>query len=326
VENKSLPNLDVVFVRLAGAKYEPHGIKWNPVPLLTQIDHHTSIDRFEKAANRHASELVGFTMVGYNTPGYGANEVDENGVPLVMKGIGDLAVEYDVPFVVDAAGSMPVFWPHLKDIGANVMLWSTDKAARAPISGLIIGDWETMVQVRKAMGLGGGRYGDVSSHSKAVFSMADPGRDSIVGLTAVLKKLRDDPEKVKRPIDIMHEIVLDEFNQFSYPRFLKKMLFTKSYAYGGTEINYEQTWVGEEFAIPIFSLEDMFSNTNPVMSALEEMGIFPATFYSGNIWVTPGLGTLDAEDELDEEKARIAVRALVKALEIVCRYSGLEEG
>jgi hypothetical protein len=325
VEAKSLPNLDSIFVRLVGAKYEPHGVKYNPVPLLSQIDHKKSAEKIARVAERHATELAGFTAVGYDTPGYGGNEKDEKGVPLLFKYIGQIAKDFDLPFVVDGAGSAPVFWPHLRDIGASVMLWSTDKAVRAPISGLIVGEEEVMVQIRKALGLGGGRYGEVSSHSKALYSLSDPGRDSLVGLTTLLKMMRDNPEKIKRPIDQMHEIIVEEFSQFRYQRFLPKMFLTKSYPYGGTEVCYEQTWMDGDFGIPIFSMEDMFANTNPIMSALDEMGIFPATIYSGIMFLTPGLGNLDEDDELMEEPTRLAVRALVKATEIVCKYAGLKE-
>lgn len=325
VEAKSLPNLDAIFIRLVGAKYEPHGIKYNPVPLLSKIDHKRSAEKIFKIAERHAQELVGFTAVGYDTPGYGGNQKDEKGVPLLFKYIGQISDDFDVPFVIDAAGSAPVFWPHLRDIGADVMIWSTDKAVRAPISGLIIGTEEVMIPIRKALGLGGGRYGEVSSHSKALYSLSDPGRDSIVGLTALLKVLRDEPEKIMRPIDQMHHIIEEEFSQFRYQRFLPNILLTKSYPYGGTEVNYEQTWTEDEFGIPIFSMEDMFANTNPIMSALDEMGIFPATIYSGSMFITPGLGNLDDNDELMEEPTRMAVRALVKSIEIVCKYAGLSE-
>jgi hypothetical protein len=116
---------------------------------------------------------------------------------------------------------------------------------------------------------------------------------------------------------------MEEFSQFNYQRFLPKMLFTKSYPFGGTEVNYEQTWSEDKFGIPIFSAEDMFANTNPIMSALDEMGIFQAAIYSGNMFFAPGLGNLDENDELMEERTRLAVRALVKALEIVCKYAGL---
>ena len=121
----------------------------------------------------------------------------------------------------------------------------------------------------------------------------------------------------------MHKIVEEEFETFGTAALREKLIIYKSYAYGGTEINYEQTWDDGGFGIPLFSGEDMFTNTNPIMSALDEMGLLPSTIYSGNIWVTPGLGTLDEDGELIEDRARLAVKALVAALDIVCRYAGV---
>jgi hypothetical protein len=92
---------------------------------------------------------------------------------------------------------------------------------------------------------------------------------------------------------------------------------------GGTELNYEQTWDGGDFGIPIFTVEDLFANTNPMTSAQEEMGIFPATMYSGNMFLGPGLGTLDENAELNEEYARLGIKALVRSIEVVCKYAGL---
>jgi len=37
----------------------------------------------------------------------------------------------------------------------------------------------------------------------------------------------------------------------------------------------------------------------------------------------PGLGTLDQEGNLIEENAVLGVKTLVKAMEIVCRYSSV---
>lgn len=59
------------------------------------------------------------------------------------------------------------------------------------------------------------------------------------------------------------------------------------------------------------------------MSALDEMGVYPATIYSGNSFISPGMGTVDEEGELIEEDTRLAVRALVRAKEIVCKHAGL---
>jgi len=325
VEGKSLLNLDSIFVRLVGTKYEVHGIKFNPVPLMTGTDAEKSIERIAEIAERHADTLAGFASIGYDTPGYGYGEKDESGVPKLKKLIGQLADKYDVPYLVDSASCLPVIGLSPKDIGADVMVWSMDKAARAPISGLIVGKEEIMVPVRKSLGLGGQRHGEVSSHSKALFSLCDPGRDSVVGLTAVLKTLRDDPDKIKRPIDKYHDIITEEFSALKPIRFRDKLIVTKSYTMGGTELNYERTWEDCEFGIPIFTNEDLFIKAHPIASALEEMGIYPALIYSGNIFLGPGLGTLDENAELNEEYARLGVRSLVRAVEIVCKYAGLED-
>lgn len=181
-------------------------------------------------------------------------------------------------------------------------------------------------EARKAaseLGLGGQRYGELSSHGKALFSLCDPGRDAVVGLTAFLKMLRDNPDKIKRPIDKFHDIIVEEFQSLKPARFRDKIIITKSYMMGGTELNYEQTWDDGQFGIPIFTGEDLYANTNPIASALDEMWVFPATIYSGNIFLGPGLGTLDENADLNEEYARLASKSLVIAVEIVCKYAGL---
>ena len=325
VEGKSLPNLDSIFVRLVGTKYEAHGIKFNPVPLMTRTDAEKSIERITEVSARHAGSLAGFESIGYDTPGYGYGEKDERGIPKLKKLIGKLAKQYDVPYLVDSASCLPVIGQSPEDIGADVMVWSMDKPGRAPISGLIVGKEEIMVPVRKGLGLGGQRYGEVSSHGKALFSLCDPGRDAVVGLTAFLKMLRDDPDKIKRPIDKYHDIIIEEFRSLKPSRFRDKLIITKSYMMGGTELNYEHTWDDGEFGIPIFTLEDLTANTNPIVSAQEEMGFYPATIYSGNMFLGPGLGTLDEDAELNEEYARIGIKTLVKSVEIVCKYAGLED-
>lgn len=281
------------------------------------------MERIAEVAARHAQSLVGFESIGYDTPGYGYGEKDENGMPKLKKLIGKLAEQYDVPYLVDSASCLPVIDLSPKDLGADVMVWSMDKPARAPTSGLIVGKEEIMVPIRKELGLGGQRYGELSSHSKALFSLCDPGRDAVVGLTAFLKMLHDNPDKIKRPIDKFHDIIVEEFQSLKPARFRDKLIITKSYTMGGTELNYEQTWDDGQFGIPIFTGEDLFANTNPISSALEEMGVFPSTIYSGNIFLGPGLGTLDENAELNEEYARLAAKSLVKSVEIVCRYAGL---
>lgn len=323
VEGKSLANLDALYVRFADAKYPSHGIRYNPTSLLTQIDVSGTMQNAQKAAARHAHLLSGVACLGYDTPSYGYSDKDDEGTPILKRMLGELAREYDVPFIIDNASSLPIIGMDPRKIGADIMTYSMDKAARSPACGLIIGREEAMNPVRKGMGLGGQRYGEVSSHGKAVFTFSDPGRDTVIGLVAYLKVLRDSPERVKEPVDRYHQILVEEFNALEPSRFRDSLIFTKSYHLGGTELNYERTWEDGQFGIPIFTLEDLWANTNPIVSAQVEMGVEPATIYSGSMFLGPGLGTLDEEGNLIEEYARLGAKTLVKAVEIVCKYAGL---
>lgn len=325
VEGKSLANLDALYVRFAGAKYPSHGIRYNPTSLLTRINVEKTMENVEKAASRHAHLLAGVSCIGYDTPSYGYAQKDENGAPTLKRLLGELAVDYDVPFIIDNASCLPIIGMDPRNIGADIMTYSMDKAGRAPTCGLLIGKEEAMNPIRKGMGLGGQRYGEVSSHGKAVFTFSDPGRDTLVGLVAYLKVLRDIPHIVMDPVDRFHEILVEEFKSLKPSRFRDKLIFTKSYHLGGSELNYEQTWDDGEFGIPIFTLEDLWANTNPVVTAQVEMGVEPTTMYGGNMFLGPGLGTLDQEGNLIDEYAILVAKSLVKAVEIVCKYAGLSD-
>jgi hypothetical protein len=323
VEGKSLANLDALYARFAGAKYEAHGIRFNPTSLLTRIDVEETMANVKKVAARHAHLLSGVACLGYDTPSYGYSQRDETGAPTLKRLLGEVARDYDIPFIVDNASSLPFIGLNPRHIGADIMTYSMDKAGRAPTCGLIIGKDEAINPVRKGMGLGGQRFGEVSSHGKAVFTFSDPGRDTIIGLVAYLKVLRDTPHLVKDPIDQFHDIIVEEFKSFQPSRFRDKFIFTKSYHLGGSELNYEQTWEDDQFGIPIFTLEDLWANTNPICSAQEVMGVEPATIYSGKMFLGPGLGTLDEDGNLIEEYAVLGAKTLAKATEIVCHYADL---
>jgi hypothetical protein len=45
--------------------------------------------------------------LGYDSPGYGYGVKDKDGVPLVQKGLGELAKKFNVPYVVDNAWESP---------------------------------------------------------------------------------------------------------------------------------------------------------------------------------------------------------------------------
>jgi len=323
VDAKSLNNLDTLFVRFADGRYEVHGIKPNLVPLLTEVDPEATLQLARRVAERHATTLSGVHIVGYDTPGWGFGAKDGSGVPGLMRAMGGLAAEYDIPFVVDAATCLPIVGLDPRVIGADVMIYSMDKAGRSPIAGLAIGKADALSVLRKAMGWDGPRVGGTSSYSKAVFSLADPGRDSLVGLLAFLKVLRDAPERVIEPIEQMHDILMEELEAFRPRRFRDKLIITKSHHMGGIELNYARTWDGEEFGIPLFNLEDLYAETNAIDVAITAMGLAPSTIYAGNVLIGPGLGLIDEDGALVPNATRAAIRAMVAAFGIVCRHAGL---
>lgn len=318
-------NLDTLFVKLAGGRYDVHGIKANIVPMLYDVRVEETIARFAKTAERHGAYLSGFQSIGYDTPGYGHLEKNEAGAPRLLHETSLLAHESDVPHFVDCGGGLPVIGYSPQDVQADFVSYSMDKAGRTLACGLLVGREDEMLPLRKAAGTAGQRFGGVTSHGKALYGFADPGRDALVSLIAYLRVLKDKPQLVTGPIDRFHEIIEECLAEFKFKGFLSDIRLTKSYGWGGTELNYEKTWETRDFGIPVSTLDDFFSDTNPMVLANEAMGVAPATIYSGNMFITPGLGTLDEDGQLIEERAWLGAKALVKSMEIVCEAAGVGE-
>lgn len=325
IEGKSLNNLDTLFVKGKGVKYEIHGSKPNLVPLMTGLDVKGTLESLRKAADRHAPFITGVQAVGYDTPGWGFGERDADGTPVLMKGMTAIAADFDVPFIVDCASCLPFVGLDPRKTGADVMIYSMDKAGRAPICGLMIGKSEVMSVIRKGMGWDGPRTGGTSSYSKGVFSMHDPGRDSLVGLHAFLKTVLESPKKVTDPVDVMYQILLEELRDFAPKRFRNKLIATSSHHMGGLELNYAESWQGNELGLPLYNLEDLYTNTNAIDCALVAMGQAPSTIYGGNVLIGPGLGLIDQNGDLMPEVTRAAFRGLVKAFAITAKHAGLGE-
>lgn len=319
---KRLENLDVVLARLPGAKYEVHGIKNHPCPLLMDVDADAAVEKIRTLADRHASSLVGFASLGYDTPGYGYGQHDENGTPLLSKGIGQVAAEYEVPYITDNAWGVPFVGVDPRETNSTVMTYSMDKAAGAPTSGLIIGQEEEMVQLRRAMGMHGDRGGSTKSYGKSAYVSLDPGKEALLGQIAALRALRDDPGAVTEPVDRTYEIVEDEIGSMRSD-LRDGIEVTKSYNSCTVEINYQHTWEGG-MGIPIFSIEDFYS-TQPFKEALMRMGVIPTILYDGNVFLSPGMGTVDETGELVDERMRYAVKAIVAVLEIFSKHAGVLE-
>ncbi len=317
-------NLDTIIAPLVGAKYDVHGIKYHPVPLLTEVDPVASKAKLEELAERHATMLTGFTSLGYETPGYGYGVKDENGTPVLQKMVAEVAKKYNVPYVIDNAWGLPFVGTNPVKNGADVIIYSMDKATGSPLCGLIIGKEEFMVPIRRAMGMHGDRYGTTASYGKAAYVTNDPGKEALVGALAALRVLKDKPEVLTKPVDDLYKVVVEEFAQID-PQLKEGIIISKSYNSTAVEVNYEGTWKNGRMGIPIFSIEDMYAGSNIFQTGMAQMGVIPTIAYDANIYISPGLGTCDDNGQLIEERARYAVKALVKLIEITCKYAGILE-
>jgi hypothetical protein len=315
-------NLDTVIVPLAGAKYEHHGINYHPVIQLTDVDPEASGKKIAETAERHASMLTGFASLGYDTPGYGYGVKDKDGAPMLQKKIAAVARQYNVPYIVDNAWGVPFLGTDIRKTGADAIAYSMDKASGSVTAGLIIGTEEVITPLRRALGVHGDRWGTSTAHGKAAYVTFDPGKEGLVGVIASLKVLRDKPDRVKKPVDELFQIVKEEFAKID-PKLRNQFDIFKSYNSMAVEINYERSWKAGGVQIPIFSIEDMYSNTNIFQTGTGAMGVIPTIAYDGNIFVSPGLGTTDEEGNLMPDRARWAIQSVVKLIEITCRYAGI---
>jgi len=315
-------NLDTIIVPLEGAKYDVHGIKFHPVPLLSEVNPDASYETLKKVAERNVTMLTGLTSLGYETPGYGYAVKDSDGVPKLQKNLAKIAKEYNIPYVVDNAWGLPFVGFNPVKTGADVVVYSMDKATGAATSGLVIGKEDVMVPIRRAMGMHGDRWGTLASYGKAAYVTFDPGKEALLSQVQALRVLRDKPEVLTKPVDDMFEIIKDEFSKL--PKALQEgIIFNKSYNSTAVEVNYEGTWKNGKMGIPIFSIEDMYANTNLFQSGMAQMGVVPTVAYDANIYISTGLGTTDENGALLEKETRWCVKSLVKLIEIVCGYAGI---
>ena len=81
-------------------------------------------------------------------------------------------------------------------------------------------------------------------------------------------------------------------------KFHNDLIISKSVNSLAVEINYENTWKNGQMGIPIFSIEDMYAGTHMFQAGMMQMGIIPTIAYDANIFISLGLGTLDAEGQL----------------------------
>jgi hypothetical protein len=311
--------LDTVIVKLPGARYEVHGIKSYVCPLLLEVDAEAAAAAIRRAAERQGPWLGGFASLAYDTPGYGYGTRDMDGAPLLQRRIGQIAQDHGLPYIADNASGMPILGTDIRKIGADIMIFSMDKLAGGPCAGLIVGREEAMVGVRRALGIHSERFGTLSAHGKGGFVAADPGKEALAGTIAALHLLRDAPEIITKPIDLLFDIVRDVYSAYA-DQIGGGIEITQSVNAGGVEVNYQRTWDGGAFGIPIFSHEDRIAGSNVLNAIINRLGVMPSVADDASTVITPGIGTLTGEGRLIEEAARDVARALFASLALLKRW------
>ena len=317
IPGRRLNDLDVIIVPMEGATYQVHGVKPSVVPLLSSTSASETISGLRRTMDRHADRLTMLVSLGYDTPGYGYGPKKDGQTPDLQVGMGRLAREYDVLYIVDNARAVPFVGAHPGKMGAHIMLFSMDKVAGAPIGGLIIGREELLVPLKRAMGFLSERCGSGPAYEKAVFAAFDPGRESLAGQAEALRWIQKNPSVIRDTVDSLFDIVYDEFEPLKNRYQNNEITITKTYNSAGVEINYENTWTETDVGLPIFSSEDGAAGTNLLVKGLNMMEILPPVIADGNISITTGRGLVDPDGCLIPERARLAVRALVRVLLIL---------
>ena len=316
VLGRRLNNLDVLIVKMEGARYEPHGIKSFIVPLLTTVDAKRTVRRVREVVQRHADSVSALMSLGYDSIGYGYGEKSDGTTSVLKAGLGEIARDYDIPYIVDNARGIPFFGAHPREMNADLVLYSMDKVAGAPTSGLIVGRPECMIPLQRALGWHSERFGGGNmTYGKGMFSPFDPGREALVGQLAALRWLTKNKAAVTGMIDRLHAITVEECAGL-VKRYGDGIRISKSYNGGAVEINYVDTW-RDGVGIPIFSTEDKAASMNFISAGVGTLGILPPSPDEGNVVLTAGRGLLDEDGTLIEERARTAVRGLALVLSLL---------
>ncbi len=317
VLGRRLNNLDVIITPIEGARYEVHGIKSFIVPLLTTAKAKATADKVRKIIERNVSMVSAIVTLGYDSPGYGYGEKSDGITADLKKYMGSLAKDFEIPYIVDNARGIPFLGAHPAKLGADLLLFSMDKVAGAPTSGLIVGRPEYIIPLQRAMGWHSERFGGgAMTYGKGVYAPFDPGREAIIGQLAALQWLQKNKETVKGTIDQLLKVVQEECRPLT-EKYKDRIVISKSYNGGAVEVNYVDTWDGGKVGIPIFSTEDKAASMNLISAGLGVLGILSPSPDEGNVVLTMGRGLLDEDGQFLEDQARAAVRGLVIMLEML---------
>ncbi|HHW26756.1 MAG TPA: hypothetical protein GXX23_05405 [Firmicutes bacterium] len=318
---RQIDDLDAVVVPLEGASYVHHGIAYTPAALLTGVEAESSLEIMAATADVHASHLAGFVSSGYDTPGFGASSRDEKGTPLLQSGIGQLAREFDVPYIMDCGYSVPLLGAVPSRTRASLAVYSLGQGTGREAPALIVGLEGLVTPIRKEAGLFrvpplGGYVTRSTTYASLV-----PSPAVMAEQLHMLRELRERPRRFADEIDHLNRVVLEELG--SLPAKLRDCLrVTPSYGMLSVELNYEDTWK-EEMGIPIFTVADTSAGTHLMQLALDLMGAAGVSVLDASIYITAGRE--ESRTGPGSDKVRFSIRCVTALLQILAKQSGFLE-
>lgn len=294
------PGLSTVPVPFPGASYGNHGCTYRPVPLLLGLEPQASLQLLTATSEAYVQNLVGYTSLGYDSPGYGHRFVE--GVPPLLAGLGELSNEFGVPYILNCHRSLPFLGPNIAGAGAALAIYDLAFWFGPQAGSLIVGAEPVVTCLREN---------------------CPPVQGALLTVQCtVLNHLANNKGSFASALDRTHAIVLQEMEK-APPRFLAGTLVSISQALAAVEINYEGTW-SVTGGFPIFTEEDERENVNPLVMSLKGMGLRSLHALDGSIYVSPvkkgtQLGFL-SDDEIRRD-----VKALLIILQTIGRHSGFLE-
>ena len=172
-----------------GRALRAHGIKSFIVPLLTTANAEGTCAKCA-SARTFGDRVSAIVSLGYDSPGYGYGEKSDGVTPDLMMGLGAIARDYDVPYIVDnaRAASLPGR-PSAQDGRRSRALQHgqgrhTDERSHRRARGILdpVAACDRLAQ--RALR----RAGNIA-YGKGAHAIFDPGRETIVGQLAALEWL-----------------------------------------------------------------------------------------------------------------------------------------
>lgn len=318
---RQVDNLDAVVVPLEGAAYVHHGIAYTPAALLAEVEAESSLEIIAATADVHSANLAGFLSLGYDTPGFGAVSRDEKGTPLLQSGIGQLAGEFDVPYLMDCGYSVPLLGAIPARTRASLAVYSLGDESGREAPALIVGLENLMTPIRKESGLFKvPPLGGYAMRGTPYASLV-PSATVMSNQLHMLRELRERPRRFADEVDHLNRVVLKELG--TLPAKVKDCLkVTPSYGMLSVEVNYEDSWK-EGMGIPIFTMGDTNAGTHLMQLALDLMGATGVNVLDASIYIRAGREESGAGPSSD--KVRFSVQCVTALLQIMAKQSGFLE-